>query len=384
MTVRRKILIHCVYYPPEVGGLESHVGELARGLVEVGHEVRVVTSRSQKGLARDEVVTGVRIRRTPLPGRNAPGWVLHAVGSLPTMVRWARWADVLHAQAFQSVPPTALAARAAGRPWVATFHTSHFLLRARRALWRPVLRRLVRWPDHALAASTEIAEVASTLGRGARVEALTNGVDTNRFRAVDPAMVTEPGVRRIVVPRRLYEKNGVEHFVRALPELMRAVSGIEAVVIGDGPERARLEALARELGVERAVRFLGVRPHEEMPGLLSSAEVAVFPSLMEATSVAALEAMACELPVVASRVGGLPEIVDDSVGVLVPPGDCGALAEGLTQLLGRSDLGQMGKRARERVVESWSNERLVRRHLEIYEALISGISVQESSVAGRR
>ncbi len=382
MTARRRILIHCVYFPPEVGGLESHVGELARGLAQEGHEVRVVTSRSRPELAREEEVAGVRIRRTPLLSRTPLGWTLHALGSIPWMIRWARWADILHAQTFQSVPPTGLAARTVGRPWMVTFHTSHFLLRAKRRAWRPILGRLARWPDYSLAASGEIAKVAQALAPEQQVEALTNGVDTTRFRAVPPAIPREEGVRRVVVPRRLFSKNGVEYLVRAIPELRARIPGLEVMIVGDGPERSRLEQLGRDLGVGETVRFFGARTHDEMPGLLASAEVAVFPSLMEATSVAALEAMACELPVVATNVGGLPEIVDDTVGALVPPADPAALAEGLTRLLERKDIREMGLRARRRVEGSWSNARLVARHLEIYEALIDRGSVTARSTTG--
>jgi glycosyltransferase involved in cell wall biosynthesis len=145
---------------------------------------------------------------------------------------------------------------------------------------------------------------------------------------------------------------------------------VEAVLVGDGPERGRLEALARELGVTDRLRFLGARPNAEMPGLLSSAELAVFPSLMEATSVAALESMACQLPVAASDVGGLPEIVGPDVGALFRPGDPADLARVVAGLLQRPDLPALGVEGRRRVVERWSNARLAERHLEIYEELL--------------
>lgn len=365
-----KILLHCVYYPPEVGGLESHVAELARGLVEAGHEVRVVTSRSLPGVAEEEVVEGVRIRRTWFPSRSPVGWILHALGSIPVTMRWARWADVVHAQAFASVPPCHLAARRHGRPLVTTLHTSHFLVRARSPRWRPVLARLVRASRHTLAASVEIAQVGEGLAPGIQVEPLTNGVDTDRFHPVPPSLPVQPGRRRIVVPRRLFPKNGVEFLVRAIPLAAAQDPGIEAILVGDGPDRERLEALARELGVGDRITFLGRRPHDEMPGLLCSGEVAVFPSLMEATSVAALECMACGVPVVASRVGGLPEIVDREVGRLAEPGDPASLAEALVDLLRDPELAEVGRRARARVVDHWSNARLVRRHEEIYRSLI--------------
>lgn len=362
--------MHCVYFPPEVGGLESHVFHLCAGMARRGHRVRVVTSRSRPDLPRHEVVEDVEVWRTGLPARNVAGWTVHGVGSIPRLTSLARSADVLHAQAFQSVLPAAVGKRISGAPLVTTWHTSHFLRRARSPFWRPVFRRFVRWSDHNLAASREIAGVVESLVPGRAVEALTNGVDTELFRPVAPTL--EPGVRRrIVVPRRLFAKNGVEVFLRAFPRILEAVDA-EAVIVGDGPERARLETLARELGVSDRIRWLGARPHEEMPGLLASAELAVFPSLMEATSVAALECMACELPVAASDVGGLPEIVDEEVGALFHPADPEDLAETVIRLLKSEELEARGRRARRRVVERWSNDRLVDRHLQIYRSLREG------------
>ncbi len=362
--------MHCVYFPPEVGGLESHVYYLCRALARKGHVVNVVTSKSRPGVPEHEVMDGVGVWRTWFPARNPAGWALHAFGSMPRFGGLARSADILHAQAFASVLPGMVAKRATGVPLVATWHTSHFLKRAGSPFWRPVFRRMLQAADRNLAASEEIARVARSLAPGVTVEALTNGVETDIFRPVAPTL--EPpseGRRRLVVPRRLFTKNGVEYFVRAMPLMAEAVD-VEAILVGDGPERAKLEALASELGVAERVRFLGARPNADMPGLLCSADMAVFPSLMEATSVAALESMSCGLPVAASDVGGLPEIVDDAVGALFRPADPGDLARVVVRLLREGDLEGLGARARQRVVSHWSNDRLAERHLEIYRGLL--------------
>jgi glycosyltransferase involved in cell wall biosynthesis len=185
---------------------------------------------------------------------------------------------------------------------------------------------------------------------------------------VDPAFPPS-GVPRIIVPRRLFPKNGVEFFIRALPRIVEEVL-VEALLVGDGPEREKLEALVGDLGLGGVVRFLGKQPHRRMPALLSSGELAVIPSLMEATSVAGLEAMACGVPVAASNVGGLPEIVDERVGGLFPPGDPEGMAEVIVRLLRSPELAEKGRAARERVVAEWSNQRLAQRHVDIYEALL--------------
>lgn len=366
-----KILQQCIYFPPEVGGLESHVYYLCRDLTRLGHEVTMISSRSKPEAPAREEMEGVQVVRTWFPARNPAGWIVHTLNSIPTYLPYARQADILHAQTFASAPPAMLAKRRYGLPMVLTLHTSHFLRLARKPAWQPVLRRIIRAADWLLAASEEIRDVALGLHPHPRAEALTNGVDTDLFHPVPPTLPPTPGVTRIIVPRRLFQKNGVEYLVRALPLIRRALP-VEAVLVGDGPERPRLEALARELGVSESVRFLGTRPNREMPGLLASAAVAVFPSLLEATSVAALEAMSCRVPVAASRVGGLPQIVDETVGTLFEPADPEGLAAALTALLRRPGLQAIGELARNRVVTQWSSMRLARRHEEIYQSLRRG------------
>ncbi len=363
-----RILQQCIYFPPEVGGLESHAYYLCKELVRLGHEVTMLTSRSKPEAPAHEVMDGVNVVRTWFPGKGTAGWSAHTLASIPTFAKLARNADVLHAQTFASAPP-AMLTRRPDQPFVLTLHTSHFLKMAKKPVWQPVLRKIISSADWLLAASEEIRDVALSLYPHPRAEAVTNGVDTDMFR---PMKATLPydGRKRIIVPRRLFEKNGVEYLVRALP-LANARMSLEALIIGDGPERPKLEGLARELGVADSVQFLGARPNSEMPGYMSSADVAVFPSLMEATSVAALEAMSCGLPVAASNVGGLPEIVDETVGTLFEPANPQSLADKLVALFEREDLGQVGQRGRDRVIASWSLERLARRHIDIYQTLLN-------------
>lgn len=364
-----RVLQQCIYFPPEVGGLESHVYYLCRDLVRLGHEVTMLTSLSVAGSARSETLDGIRVLRGWFPGKSPAGWMAHTLATVPRFVKLARDADILHAQTFASAPPAMAARRKWGKPMVLTLHTSHFLRLARKPVWKPVLRRIIASADHLLAASAEIRDVALSLYAHPRAEALTNGVDTDLFRPVPPLLPRREGAYRVVVPRRLFEKNGVEYLVRAVP-LMAARLDVEAVVVGDGPLRTRLEQLAGELGVAQRVRFIGAHPNVEMPRILSSADVVVIPSLMEATSVAALEAMSCAVPVAASAVGGLPEIVDESVGTLFRPADPAHLAERVAALLTAPDLRARGSAARERVTRHWSNDRLARRHVEIYQELL--------------
>lgn len=365
-----RILQQCIYFPPEVGGLESHAFYLCRELVRLGHDVTMVTSRSIGTAPASETMDGVRVVRTWFPARNTVGWAAHTIASIPEYRRQAAHAEILHAQTFASAPPAMVTRRRRGQPFVLTLHTSHFLRLARRPLWRPVLRSIIRSADWLLAASEEIRDVALDLYDHPHAEALTNGVDTALFAPVEPTLERR-AAHTLVVPRRLFEKNGVEYLVRAMP-IIRTKADVEAVIVGDGPLRASLEALAERIGVSSAVRFLGAQPNPAMPGILSSADVVVIPSLMEATSVAALEAMSCARPVAASKVGGLPEIVDSTTGILFEPADPQALATAVLELLGNDHRTELGRTARERVVRNWSLARLARRHVEIYTRLLEG------------
>jgi glycosyltransferase involved in cell wall biosynthesis len=362
-----RILQQCIYFPPEVGGLESHAYYLCRELVRQGHFVTMLTSRSRPELPARERMDGVDVVRKWFPRNRSPaGWTAHTLGTVPHFMRLAKRADILHAQTFASAVPGMLAKRRLGLPLVMTLHTSHFLKLAQKPTWQPVLRRIIRSADWVLAASAEIRDVALELHPHPRAEALTNGVDTDMFVPRERTPRAKP---RLLVPRRLFHKNGVEYFIRALPLILRELD-VDAVLVGDGPEREKLEALVDELGIGAAVTFMGKLPNDAMPALVADADVAIFPSLMEATSVAALEAMSCGVPVAASRVGGLPEIVDESVGTLFDVANPEAQAAAIVALLKSPDLAERGRTARQRVVSSWSVARLARRHVEIYETLL--------------
>ncbi len=363
-----KIVMHCLYFPPEIGGLESHVFHLCKGLVEAGCDVSIVTSCSQEGLLAEEEIEGIRVFRTWLPQRSALGWTAHAIGSMPRLIQLSADADVVHGQSFQSVLPAYAARRINEIPMVTSWHTSHFLKKADELLWKPIFREFLKSSQHNFTASIEIADVAKSLAPDAMIEAIPNGVDTQIFQPSANKMIGAK-TTTLIVPRRLYEKNGVEFFIRAMPLIAEAID-VRALIVGDGTEKSRFEELTLLLKMQSIIYFLGKREPSEFPMLLNSADIAIFPSLMEATSVAALEAMACGIPVVASDVGGLPELVDNDVGGLFRPRDSRSLAETVLSLISRNDFHELGSRARQRVVEKWSNQHLVNRHLDTYQSII--------------
>ena len=163
-------------------------------------------------------------------------------------------------------------------------------------------------------------------------------------------------------------EKGVHHALRALALTRESAPDANLCVIGDGEERGQLERLASDLRLRDRVLFLGARPPEKMPAFLAAADAFLFPTERdEAAPLVLPQAMASALPVVASRIGGITEVLGDSrrCGILIPPGDIEALADAMRELLREDGLRrQLGEAARERVLAEYTLERMVERTLD--------------------
>jgi len=221
----------------------------------------------------------------------------------------------------------------------------------------------------------EIITVDSRLGQyvqkfgisSSKISVITNVIDTNVFRHLENQFLYRElfGLPKdkfiILIPRRLVPKNGVEYAVLAAEKIKRSRaldSNFLFAIAGSGTEEKRLRTLVRRLGVSDVVFFLGPISHERMPLLYAASDCVIIPSINfygveEATSLAALEAMSCSLPVIASELGGLKEIIVDSVtGKLVPPRDVEALTESILRFLNDKEFRLfISSRAREFSVE---------------------------------
>src|SRR6266487_3478758 len=178
---------------------------------------------------------------------------------------------------------------------------------------------------------------------------------------------------------RLVERKGVAHLIEAIARLGRGDEGARLEIVGDGPERPGLEALAGRLGVASRVVFRGKIPPDELQASYARAAVCVLPSVLDARGdteglgVVLLEAMNHGTPVIASRVGGIPDIVEDGVsGLLVPPGDADALAAAVRRVRDDPDLARrLGEGGRRRLREQFNWPAIVRRWLDLYAGLVT-------------
>ena len=361
-----RIVFATVFDYPHAGGLSTHVSTLTRAMEDLGHEVTVVTPRRHAGLRLD------------LLGR-APSRLLQLLGGdrgivWSHRVRLGLLREAISAQP-REVPVVAedvlaaLAARAAGRRCLLTVH-GYF---TREALSRRGLREgsygervFARWEDAGYRAADRVVAVDSriaghilaTSGRG-DVRVQPNFIDM----AWADALPERQAARRalgfderplILCPRRLTPKNGVHVAVAALSEWPEA----RLLVVGDGVDRARLEAQARASGVADRVTFTGAQPHAAMAGYYAAADCIAVPSVPvagveEATSISVLEGMASGRPVVASAIGGLKELIESGRnGLLVPPDDPGVLAAALKEAMRQAR--RLGDAARDDVRRHYS------------------------------
>ena len=208
--------------------------------------------------------------------------------------------------------------------------------------------------------------------RPEQVKIIYNAVDLERFGQVERGVARRslglaPSLLLLGVVGSLAEKKGHRHLLQALAACAEQLPPFELLVIGEGRERARLEELAGTLGLEERVRFLGVRA--DVPLLLSALDILLHPSTTESLPNAVLEGMASRLPVVATKVGGTGELIEnDRVGCLVDTRAVGQWAEGIVQLAAsREQRARMGSAARELASKRFRIEIAVDAYCRLYE-----------------
>jgi glycosyltransferase involved in cell wall biosynthesis len=201
-----------------------------------------------------------------------------------------------------------------------------------------------------------------------RSSAIANGLD-------DPTapLPLPDGPPLVLGVGRLSQEKGFDVLLRAFAEVHGSAPDARLLLAGRGLEEGQLVALARELGIAEAVEFAGWVPVAEMPALLDRAAVVAVPSREEGFGLTALEASLRARPVVATRVGGLPEVVEDGVtGTLVAVDSPGELASAIGTLIGDRDrAARLGRAGRDRAQRLFSEDRHLREHAELYDRLIA-------------
>jgi len=329
--------------------------------------------RRQIPLFSDKVENGIRTVRVTFPRTWRPAnVVLYCASYLLGLIHLRRTfaASLIHAHSYV---PAGLAAVICGQicrlPVVITEHFTGF---ARDTLTRSE-RAVARWTMNRAAAvicvSIDLKEHIERLGVKTRFWVIPNPVDVDLIRSRGPT--TNP-VPKIVCVTNLSAP------VKNIPSLVEAFAGLvkkdsicaELHIIGDGPLRREVEELVGRTGIRERVVLHGFLSRQELAGVLAGGDLLVIPSLFENCPVSLLEAQVAGLPVVATAVGGIPEVNDPGSGILVEPGNVDALRAGIAEAL-RKLPGVDRVRIRERALGLFSRESVGRQISEVYVSLLS-------------
>lgn len=355
-------------FPPTVGGIAAHVYELSRALTDLGHHVCVVTRKlagQSDAFVRRESMDIYRVRlrwAAPLYGGQINRFIRSKLAEAQP--------DIIHVHGMAPLEGYSLK----GVPLAYTNHTSGYLERIRKGGARrmALLRRSFAKPQLFIAPSRELLDIPFSIPAGKFY--IPNGVDASKYRfdsgdrrEIRSSLGIDEDQVIGILTRRLVEKNGVIHLARA----MRFIDDerLRLILIGDGPEREAVDRCLEERFAGR-YRMLGGMKHEAIIPYYSAADFSVLPSLMEATSISGLEAMASSLPLVGTRVGGIPDLIEEGRnGYLCEPADERDLGEKISMLLG-SDLKAFGAHSRQIVESRFAWPRIARRTVEAYETVL--------------
>jgi glycosyltransferase involved in cell wall biosynthesis len=341
------------------GGTERQMTELIRRLDRERFDVRVACFQHE-GAWLPQVEACAPVTAFPIRGFARPGTLARAA----EFARWCRGHRIAILQTCDFYANT-FALPAAALAGVPVRIGSRRELNPDKSARQIALQRQAYRCAHAVVANSRAAErqlQSEGIPRD-RIRIIPNGVSADRF---SPPMPSGRPVTTVLTVANLRAEKAHEVLLAAAAHLRSRHPHLHFVIAGDGPRAAELRTLAATLGVETQVTFLGHR--EDVPALLAAADVFVLPSRSEAFPNGAVEAMAAGVPVIASRVGGLVDLVDDGrTGLLVTPDDPAALAAALESLvLSPARAAALGASAREEVSRRYSFDRMVRGFEDLY------------------
>lgn len=366
------------HFHPVASGAEGQALAQGEELVRRGQAVHVVT-RAVAGQPRDERIRGVQVHRWVEPSQSGPWFGISFVaGVIRSLRRLRREYDLIHThQGLWEAVATGL-----GRPWfrgaptlVQPASSGYYGEAEELARTRgfPVLRRLILCNSAFAAISADIERQWRALGvPGERMVRLVSGVDADRFRPGPGRGVGDghlPRGPRVLFTGRLHPQKNLDFLLASWPPVA-AQTGAHLLLAGQGPDRDRLEARARALGVADSVDFLGAVA--DPAGLLRTVDAFVLPSVAEGMSNSLLEAMATGLPCLASAIGGNTDLIDDGrTGLLLPPDDALAWSAALIRVLrDPAEAGRLGAAARRRIEDEFALPVVVDRYVALYRRLL--------------
>jgi len=373
------------------GGMEMHVEDLINGLVKRGHRVTVITTKHPRGIKREE-------------DKNLK---IYYVGDKPlkyTKTFFKESAELFEAiskqEGFDIVHSQSIAGAGVVRftrtklPIVVTLHgtilneiksalnnrslkgyvrASYLLLKM---LMDKTDRLLLKRANKIIAVSHQLCDDIRQQYRIPEEKLVTipNGVNIDRFKPLDVSDLKErlnllSGEKILLSVGKIEKQKGHHLLLKILPDISK-VHAVKTIIVGGGSYLTTLKKMTVKFGITDKVIFTGEIYHKDLPRYYNLADIFVFPTLMkESFGLVIAEAMACGKPVIASRIGGVPTVIEDGKdGFLIKPNNLRDLKEKILVLLGDEKLAKkIGKTAREKVVRRFSVDRMVNDTIKTYE-----------------
>jgi len=372
---------------PHIGGIERVVYEQCKRLMQKQFELMVVTHRNYTG--KNYVYDGIRVRcydSVNIGFRLGIPYAIPQITSYKTFLESVKSSDLIHVHGHPYLS-SLIAAKLAKKYSKALVLTQHnTFIEYESSFWDHVEwlndyaigKQVLKEADKIVVVSNATGNYVLSLGADPeKIRVLHNGVDVNRFSpltGVKDEMRKKLGISKdssvALTVRRLVYKNGIDTLIESAKKAIKKNPRLVFLVVGKGPDFEKVKEKIEQLGIQKNFRLTGFISDEDLPFYYNAADFFVLPSKSgEGLPLVALEAMACGVPVIATNVGGISEIIKEGSGKLVPPSNPDSLAEVILEFSHR-ELSALRKDLRAMIEQKYSWDKNVEKLVEIYEELI--------------
>jgi glycosyltransferase involved in cell wall biosynthesis len=369
---------------PSVGGIQIVTYEQSKRLLQKSFDLKIVTNRIQT--PKKYVFDGINVEcyeSMNMGFRLGIPYTIPTIPSLPVFTKNIKNSRIIHAHGHPYL--TSLIAgkltKYYEKPFVLTQHNTfidynNIFNYIEKVNDLTVGKETLRHADKIITVSNATKEYVLSLGANPnKIKVLHNGVDLNRFKPLPTVkeetrkkMGIPKNAKVVLTVRRLVYKNGVDTLIDAANLAVKKKQNIVFIIAGKGPDMVRVQSQIEQLGLEKNIKLTGFVADQDLHLYYNTADLFVLPSKSgEGLPLVALEAMACGLPVIATNVGGINEIMVKNFGKLVPANNPEALADAIVELV---DINNETEELRAIVEEQYSWDKNVAQLLEIYEELI--------------
>lgn len=384
--VPTKLCVVTHTFLPHVGGIERVVYEQSKRLLQKRFELMVLTNRI--GTAKHYSYDGIKVRcydSLSIGFRLGIPYPIPNVTSYKAFLESVKSSALIHAHGhpYLSSLMAAKLAKRYSKPFVLTQHNTFIEYGS---IWDTVERlndfavgkAVLKEADKIIVVSNATMRYVLSLGADPeKIKLLHNGVDLERFKpltGVKDAVREKLGISKnavvVITVRRLVYKNGVDTLIDSAKIAIKKNPKLLFLVVGTGPDFAEVKARTEQLGIGNSFRLTGFVSDEDLPLYYNAADFFVLPSKSgEGLPLVALEAMACGLPVVATKVGGITEVIMTDYGRIVPPDNPDAMAEAVLEF-SNGELSSLKSGLRSRIEQKFSWDKNVERLVKIYKEFI--------------